>query len=67
MAKETCYFKLQFLQILAKQFTGPFTDPLQFTEAYSGPCQTCKVKIFGIKVTSFQLLTSFAKSSILDV
>ena len=32
-------------------------------EAYSEPCQTCKIELFAKIVYTLQLLTSFTKSS----
>ena len=40
---------------------------LYSAEAYSGPCQASKTKLFVKIINDFQLLTIFAKSSILDV
>ena len=37
------------------------------TEAYSDPCQTCKIEVFAEIVNGFQLLTIYAESSILDI
>ena len=53
MAKDTCYFKLQYIQNL--QFT------FHAAEAYSEPFQTSKTKFFVKKINGFQLLTSLAK------
>ena len=37
------------------------------SEAYSEPCQISKMEVFSQIVNGFQFLTTFAKSSILDV
>ena len=36
---------------------GQKEEHLSFTEAYSGPCQTSKMKVFADLVNVFQLLT----------
>ena len=46
---------------MTKQFT------FYSAETYSKPCETSKMEFFEKNVNSFQLLTSFTKSSFLDV
>lgn len=43
------------------------SEHLQVSEVYSESVQTYKMELFAEMINSFQLLTVFAKSSLLDV